>query len=91
MDSAQAHAERVPRGYLSSKAVITGLALLTVGGVIGAWGMGISGTAMMRRIRRSLTVQQQPISAIAGHKKVPARTTATVIGGPKEMATQSAR
>ena len=69
--------------------MITGLALLTVGGVIGAWGMGISGTAMMRRFNRWLTVQQ-PVSAIAGHKPVPART-APVVSGGTEMATKSAR
>lgn len=91
MDSTQARAECVRSGYLNSKAMITGLALLTVGGVIGAWGMGISGTAMMRRFRRWLTAQQQPISAIAGHKTVPAKPAPTVSGGRKEMATQAAR
>jgi len=91
MDSTQARAEGVRSGYLNSGAMITGLAFLTVGGVIGAWGMGISGVAMMRKFRRWLSAQQQPVSAIAGHRTVPAKTGTTVNGGRKEMATQSAR
>jgi len=71
--------------------VIAGLAVLTVGGVIGAWGLGISGTAIARNFRRWLRAQQQPVVGFARKRTVPAKA-ATAVGGngrKKEMATSS--
>ncbi len=92
MDSTQPRTGSVPSGYLNSRAVIAGLAVLTVGGVIGAWGLGISGTAIARNFRRWLRAQQQqPVVGFARKRTVPAKA-ATAVGGngrKKEMATSS--
>jgi hypothetical protein len=52
----------------NSKAMIVGVALVATGGMIGMCGMGISGTAMIRAIRRWVRSQQEPPSAIMKRK-----------------------
>jgi hypothetical protein len=102
MDRMQARTELSRSGYLSSNAVITGLTLFAVGGLVGALGMGISGTAMMRSFRSWITaLQQQPVQAFAQNemipakptpaKTAPAKTASNLSGGPKEMATPSSQ
>ncbi len=90
MDSTQPGMAAVEGGYLNSKAMIVGLAFITVGGVIGAWGMGVSGAAIMKGMRRWLKAQQ-PETAIAKPKTVPAKAASSAGGTawPKEMATPS--
>jgi len=90
MDSTQPGMAAVDGGYLNPKAMIVGLAFITVGGVIGAWGMGISGAAMMRILRRWLKAQQ-PETAITEPKTVPAKAASSAGGTAwrKEMATPS--
>lgn len=86
MDSTEPDMAAAGNGYLNSKAVIVGLAFMTVGGVMGAWGMGMSGRAMLRSLRRWLRAQQLE-GAIAEPKTVPARA-ASPAGGTalrKEM------
>lgn len=103
MDSTRARTKLVRSGYLNSNAMVTGLTVLTVGGVVAALGMAISGTAIGRSFRRWLTAQQQQqqVRAIASPAKTtPAKTTPTkttptktasaVSSSPKEMATPSA-
>jgi hypothetical protein len=92
MDSSQLRTGSVQGGYLNSKAMIVGLALLTAGGVLGAWGMGIGGTAMARNFRRWLNAQQQSASAYTRQKTVPVKAaSATSSNGlRKETATSSA-
>ena len=90
MDSTQPGMAAVEGGYLNSKAMIVGLAFVTVGGVIGAWGLGVSGAAMMRGMRRWLKAEQLEI-AMATPATVPAKAASSVGGTawPKEMATPS--
>jgi hypothetical protein len=92
MDSTQPGTGSVPGGYLSSKAMIVGLALLTAGGVMGAWGLGISGTAIARNFRRWLMAQQKPAGGFARQKAAQAKAASAVGGNgwKKEMATPSA-
>jgi hypothetical protein len=90
MDSTQPGMSAVEGGYLNSKAMIVGLAFITVGGVMGAWGIGVSGAAMMRMLRRWFKAQQ-PETAIGKPKTVPAKAASSAAGTAlqKEMATPS--
>lgn len=89
MDSTQPHAAGAQGGYMSPKAMVVGLTLLTAGSVIGAWGAGISGMALARSFRRWLSSQQQlPATAIARHKVAPVK--AAPVGNTKEAVTTPA-
>jgi len=57
----------------NSKAMIVGFALVATGGLIGMCGMGISGTAMVRAVRRWVRSQQEPPSAIMKRKLAQAK------------------
>jgi hypothetical protein len=90
MDSTQPGMAAVEGGYLNSKAMIVGLACISVGGVIGAWGIGVSGAALMRSMRRWLKAQQLE-TVIAKPTTVPAKAASSAGGTAwrKEMATPS--
>ncbi|MGN6792273.1 MAG: hypothetical protein ACTHJW_07755 [Streptosporangiaceae bacterium] len=52
----------------TSKAMIVGFALVATAGVIGMCGIGITGTAMVKAIRRWVRTQQEPPSAVMKRK-----------------------
>ena len=52
----------------NSRAMIVGFALVATAGVIGLCGMGISGTALVRAVRRWVRAQQEPPSAVVKRK-----------------------
>jgi hypothetical protein len=62
-----------------SKAVIVGFALVATAGVIGICGMAITGTAIIRGIRRWMRAQQEPPSAVLRRKLAQAKA-ATAAG-----------
>lgn len=74
--------------YLNSRAMIVGLAFMTVGGVIGAWGLGMSGTAIMRNVRRWLQAQQ-PETAITEPATAKMASSAAGAAWRREMETPS--
>lgn len=76
--------------YLNSRAMIVGLAFMTVGGVIGAWGLGMSFTAVMRNVRRWLQAQQ-PETGITEPKAATAKMASSAAGAAwrREMETPS--
>ena len=51
-----------------SKAMIVGFALVATAGVIGLCGMTLSGTALVRAVRRWVRAQQEPPSAVMKRK-----------------------
>jgi hypothetical protein len=73
----------------NSKAMIVGFALVATGGLIGACGMVISGTAMVRGIRRWVRSQQEPPSAVMKRKlsQAKAATSAGASAWQNGMAT----
>jgi len=89
MDGTQPSTAGAQGGYLSPKAMIVGLTLLTAGGVIGAWGVGISATAMARSFRRWLRAQQ--MTGATSHKPVQAKAAPATggNGSKRDMATSS--
>jgi UPF0716 family protein affecting phage T7 exclusion len=52
----------------NSKAMIVGFALVAAAGVIGLCGVAISGTALVRAVRRWVRAQQEPPSAVVKRK-----------------------
>jgi hypothetical protein len=75
----------------NSKAMVVGIALVATGGLISICGMGISGTAMVRAIRRWLIAQQEPPSAVVKRKLAQAKaaTQAGASAWQNGMATTS--
>jgi len=75
----------------NSKAMVVGMALVATGGLISICGMGISGTAMVRAIRRWLIAQQEPPSAVVKRKLAQAKaaTQAGASAWQNGMATTS--
>jgi hypothetical protein len=73
----------------NSKAMIVGFALVATAGVIGLCGMGISGTALVRAVRRWVRAQQEPPSAVVKRKlsQAKAATTAGASAWQDGMAT----
>ena len=57
----------------NSKAMIVGFALVATAGVIGMCGIAITGTAMVRAIRRWVRAQQEPPSAVMKRKLAQAK------------------
>lgn len=57
----------------NSKAMIVGFALVATAGVIGMCGVAISGTALVRGIRRWVRAQQEPPSAVMKRKLAQAK------------------
>ena len=56
-----------------SKALMVGLGLVVVGGLIGLSGIGISGTAMFIAVRRWMLAQEEPPSALVKRKLAQAK------------------
>jgi hypothetical protein len=91
MDYAQAGMESAKNGSSYSKALVVGIALVTVGGVVGACGIGVSSAAIIRGVRAWLQAQQRRIGASVDQQAVPAKAASSVRGASrrKEMATSS--
>ncbi len=89
MDGTQPSMTGAQGGYLSPRAMIVGLTLLTAGGVIGAWGMGISAIATARSFRRWLRAQQ--MTGATSHKPIQAKAAPATggNGSKRDMATSS--
>lgn len=63
----------------TSKAMIVGFALVATAGVIGMCGIAVTGTAVVRGIRRWMRAQQEPPSAVVKRKLAQAKA-ATAAG-----------
>jgi len=61
----------------NSKAMVVGFALVATGGLISICGMGITGTAMFNAIRRWMSAQQEPPSAVMKRKIAQAKAATT--------------
>lgn len=68
--------------------MVTGFALVATGAMIAMVGMGISGTAIVKVIRRWLQAQEEPPSAIMKRKVAQARAATTA--GAKAATTAGA-
>jgi hypothetical protein len=68
---------------MNSKAMIVGFALVATGGLISMCGIGITGTVMVSAIRRWVSAQQEPPSAVVKRKiaQAKAATTAATTAG----------
>jgi len=75
----------------NSKAMIVGFALVATGGLVGACGMMITGTAMYNAFRSWLQAQEEPPSAVMRRKISQARaaTQAGASAWQNGMATTS--
>ncbi len=92
MNRTQPRMEGAGTGYLNSKAMVIGLAVLTTGFLVGACGMITGGTAMAKSLRRWI-IAQRPGSVMAGQRAAPAdRSTGTDGSGARksEMVAPSA-
>jgi hypothetical protein len=67
----------------NSKAMIIGFALVATGGLISMCGIGITGTVMLRAVRRWVGAQQEPPSVVVKRKiaQAKAATTAATTAG----------
>ena len=91
MDSTQAGMETGQIGFSYSKGMVVGIALVTVGCVVGACGFGLSSAAMIRGFRSWLQTQQQRVSSSVKQQTAPAKAGSSVRGNSlrKELATSS--
>jgi hypothetical protein len=92
MDNRQPGMGSAQSGSRFSNSMVVGIALVTVGGVVWAFGTGVSGAAMIRGFRAWLYAQQQRVSDSVQHQTIPAKAASSVRGNSmrKEMATSSA-
>jgi hypothetical protein len=90
MEFTQPDMESAQSASSFSKATLVGIVLVTVGGVVGACGVGISGAALIRGFRAWLRAQQ-PITGSVKPRAVPAKTASSVRGSSvqKEVPTPS--
>ena len=91
MDSTQAGMESAQDGSSYSKGMVVGIALVTVGCVVGACGIGVSSAAMIRGFRSWLQAQQQRVSSSVKPQTAQAKAGSSVRGNSlrRELATSS--